>query len=305
MRSLHTLFSIFALSSFVAGRMATPHKRAIDTCANIDLSLNLLSILDISIQVCACLGTTSALIKENSSLYVASKVLGEADIKSKLVAAIQTGQGKRTCTYPDYAIPACATKDLCNFTCPNDRVKINGQCVCKPGYHDCNGRCVPSSQACSSQGPKPPTGGCPKCRSDHPISNEKNKRNGHGTPNWARRSLSSAHCPIGTEMCGVPGRADAWECLKVEQDLESCGGCAFPFFPGQEPGVDCSAIPGADIVSCNQGLCEVTECIPGWMISADGHACEPNEHAKSRKFISIGRANKENPDADGVRMASW
>ncbi|CUA70137.1 hypothetical protein RSOLAG22IIIB_00485 [Rhizoctonia solani] len=305
MRSLHALFAFFALSSFVSGRMATPQKRAIDTCANIDLPLNVLNVLNLRLQLCACVGVASTLIKENSSLYIASKVLGEADIKSKLAAAIQIGQGKRTCTYPDYAIPSCSTKDLCNFNCPNDRMKVNGECVCKQGYHDCNGKCAPATQACSSQGPKPPYGGCPKCRSVHPISSEKNKRSGRGTPNWARRSLSSAHCPAGTEMCGVLGRPDAWECLNVDEDLESCGGCAYPFFPSQQTGVDCSAIPGVEVVACRKGLCEVTKCISNWTISADGHACEPSEHARNRKFISIGRANKENPDADAVRMAPW
>ncbi|KAH7343732.1 hypothetical protein B0J17DRAFT_764900 [Rhizoctonia solani] len=323
MRSLHTLFSVFALSSLAAGRMATPHKRAIDTCANIDLSLNVLNVLDLGIKACACVGTSGTLIKENSSLYVASKVLGEASIKSKLATAIQKSQGKCSCTYPDYATPACSSKDLCNFNCPStsqyfiisrcanvntnpgDRVKVKGQCVCKDGYHDCNGKCVPSSQACSSQGPEPPYGGCPKCRSVHQVSGKKNKRVGRGTPNWARRSLSSAHCPTGTEMCGVLGRPDTWECLEVEKDLESCGGCAYPFFPGQEPGVDCSAIPGADVVACREGQCEVTKCVDNWTISADGHACEPNEHAKNRQFISIGRATKGGSDADAVRMASW
>ncbi|CAE6397908.1 unnamed protein product [Rhizoctonia solani] len=297
MRPLHTLFSLFALSSLVAGHMATPHRRAIDTCANINLSLSVLDALNVGVKVCACLGTTGALIKENSSLYVASKVLGEAGVKSKLAAAIQSGQGKCTCTYPDYAIPACSSKNLCHFNCPGGRVKVNGQCVCKEGHHDCNGKCVPTSQACSSQGARTPY-------TVHQISGGKNKRSGRGTPNWARRSLSSAHCPVGTEMCGVLGRPDAWECLNVEEDLGSCGGCAYPFFPGQEPGMDCSAIPGVEVVACRKGLCEVSKCITNWMISADGHACEPNEHAKTRQFISIGRTNKVS-DADAVRMASW
>ncbi|KAG8728131.1 Dihydroxyacetone synthase [Ceratobasidium sp. 423] len=305
MRSFHTLFSVFALSSLVAGHMATPHKRAIDTCANIDLSLNVLNVLDVGVRVCACLGTTDALIKENSSLYVASKVLGEAGVKSKLVAAIHNGQGKSTCTYPDYGIPACSSKDLCNFNCPQGRIKVNGQCVCMPGTHDCNGKCVATYQACSSQPPKSSYGDYSNYRSVHQIEGDRNKRSGRGTPNWARRSLSSAHCPDGTEMCGVLGRPDAWECLKVEEDLESCGGCAYPFFPSQEPGVDCSSIPGAEIVACRKGLCEVSKCVTNWTISADGHACEPNAHAKNKQFISVGRATKQKSDVDSVRTPAW
>ncbi|KDN51028.1 hypothetical protein RSAG8_00657, partial [Rhizoctonia solani AG-8 WAC10335] len=53
-----------------------------------------------------------------------------------------------------------------------------------------------------------------------------------------------------------PGLSHARECLKVEEDLESCGGCAYPFSPCQGPGVDCSAIPGAEIVACRRGLCD-------------------------------------------------
>ncbi|KAJ1308712.1 hypothetical protein OPQ81_004403 [Rhizoctonia solani] len=43
---------------------------------------------------------------------------------------------------------------------------------------------------------------------------------------------------------------------------------------------------------------------PSWTISADGHACEPEEHAKNRQFISIGRATKGDSYAGSVRMAS-
>ncbi|CCO26421.1 hypothetical protein BN14_00444 [Rhizoctonia solani AG-1 IB] len=274
MRPIHTLFAVVTLSSLVAGHIATPHRRAVDTCANINLSLSVLDVLSVGVKACACLGTTGALVKQNSSLYVASKVLGEANIASKVAAAIQGGQGRCECTYPDYAIPACSSNDLCHFDCPRDRVKVNGQCV-------------------SSKAPY----------TVHQISRGKNKRSGRGTPNWARRALSSAHCPVGTEMCGVIGRPDAWECLKIEEDLESCGGCAYPFFPGQEPGTDCSAIPGVEAVACRKGLCEVSKCVTNWTISTDGHACEPNEHAKGRQFISVGRANKAS-DADAVRMAS-
>ncbi|KAJ7045805.1 hypothetical protein C8F04DRAFT_989129 [Mycena alexandri] len=61
-----------------------------------------------------------------------------------------------------------------------------------------------------------------------------------------------------------------FECVDIQNSLESCGGCV-----GGSPstGEDCSAIPGADAVSCTQGRCRVTECRGNLTVSAYGNSC--------------------------------
>ena len=62
------------------------------------------------------------------------------------------------------------------------------------------------------------------------------------------------------------------------------GGCAIPspFLLGGQvttPGVDCTAIEGADSVSCSSGSCIVKTCKEGWTVSAAGNVCDENSSA--------------------------
>ncbi|QRW16088.1 BAG domain protein [Rhizoctonia solani] len=219
----------------------TPIWRFIDTCANIDISLGVLDVLNVGAKVCACLGTTGTLIKENSSLY-ASKVLGEVEVISKLTAAIQSGQGKCTCLYPDHAIPACSDKDLCYFDCPGIASRWMDSAFAKKATKIAMANVFLYLSHVHHKAPR------------RSIRSIRSLGVGTSAAGVVHRiglgGLSVRRIALLALKCVGLGRPDAWECLNVEEDLESCGGCAYPFFPGQKPGVDCSAIPGVEDVAC-------------------------------------------------------
>ncbi|KAG8742276.1 Dihydroxyacetone synthase [Ceratobasidium sp. 428] len=306
MRTPYILFPLLAQISIAAGRMTTPRRRATDTCANISLRLDVL-FASVDVQVCACIGQLDAVISSNGAISGAVGALGGlTKVKATITTAIDRESGKCSCSYPEHAIPACSKSDLCDFKCPIDRIKVDKQCHCRPGKYDCNGKC--SSQPCSSQRPSLQVPACPTCihLRDEYARDKRNRH--HGIPNWARRSLRTAHCPVGTEMCGVFGRPDGWECIRVEEDLESCGGCATPFFSGQVPGVDCSALLGVDSVGCIKGVCEVSKCSVGWKPSADGRSCERNSIVPKRGLVpagsSLGKGNGSS-ETDSFRYSDW
>lgn len=64
----------------------------------------------------------------------------------------------------------------------------------------------------------------------------------------------------------------------MANDLESCGGCAYPL-PGQSEGVDCTAIQHTTSVSCLQGKCIIGECEEGYRNTGKG--CVPEGAAIS------------------------
>ncbi|KAG8710762.1 Dihydroxyacetone synthase [Ceratobasidium sp. 394] len=306
MRTLTTLFSLLTLVSFAAGRMKIPHRRATDTCANVDLRAHI-PLVNVDVQVCACVGQLDTVISGNAVISGAISIMGGlAKVKATIIAAIDRGSGKCSCSYPDYAVPACSKTDLCDFECPTERIKFNNQCVCRPGKYDCNGKCT--TQPCSSQRPSAPIPPCSTCLHprDEPRRGKRSRH--HGTPNWARHSLSAAHCPAGTEMCGALGNANGWECVRVEENLESCGGCVVPFFPRQVPGVDCSALLGVDSVGCVKGVCQVSKCLPGWTPSADGHSCKRNSTVVQRGPAPVGSdvdKNNGSSKSNSFRYHEW
>lgn len=63
-----------------------------------------------------------------------------------------------------------------------------------------------------------------------------------------------------------------YECVDVQHDLESCGGCVHnDAMNGESSGVgsgqDCSQIAGVDTVRCVQGKCVIGESVlllDGW-----------------------------------------
>ena len=42
---------------------------------------------------------------------------------------------------------------------------------------------------------------------------------------------------------------------------------------GRTTGVDCTAIPSVDVVSCMSGRCVVESCVSGWVVDAEGSGC--------------------------------
>ncbi|KAF8607918.1 hypothetical protein BDV93DRAFT_542055 [Ceratobasidium sp. AG-I] len=234
-----------------------------------NINIKLQLPLPIQLQVCACLGQVDTLVKSNVAL---SAVVGKLGGIANVTALVTSAIDRGT-----------------------------------GNKTDCNGKCV--TGACSSQLPSWSCSTCSGKRDELHALVARSKRSGHGTPNWVRRSLSVAHCPAGTEMCGVYGRPDAWECLNVNQHLESCGGCAFSFFPGQKPGMDCSELPGVDSVECQTGKCLVHKCQENWTVSADGHSCEARSNILvNRKILStdpfIGNDKGGSSKADAFRISA-
>lgn len=98
-----------------------------------------------------------------------------------------------------------------------------------------------------------------------------------GRGNSWKRSLpespSPQLCPMGLTACPIAiasGLSGDFECLDTTNELESCGGCA-----SINEGQDCTAIEGAWNVGCEQGVCAVYTCAPGFKRSADGRSCLP------------------------------
>ena len=76
-------------------------------------------------------------------------------------------------------------------------------------------------------------------------------------------------CPHGHKNCPIyglnahVGYIKAYECIDIENDLETCGGCVAndsPFgYRNADGGRDCSAIPNVDAVRCLGGECLISE----------------------------------------------
>ena len=98
-----------------------------------------------------------------------------------------------------------------------------------------------------------------------------------GSPTQAavsrRRNVRRDVCPSAMKSCPLYGSTSGrgflkgYECIDIQNDLESCGGCALnesPFGqPSADGGRDCSAIPFADDVRCRRGVCVIGECLAG------------------------------------------
>lgn len=85
------------------------------------------------------------------------------------------------------------------------------------------------------------------------------------------KSRAAPLCPTDLDACPISGaKSGDYECLDTATELESCGGCA-----STGDGEDCTAIPGAWNVGCDQGRCTVYTCAGGFKRSKDGKTCLP------------------------------
>ncbi|WWC91991.1 uncharacterized protein L201_006945 [Kwoniella dendrophila CBS 6074] len=81
-------------------------------------------------------------------------------------------------------------------------------------------------------------------------------------------------CPVGLKACKLSGNDDdfAFECLNVNTELESCGGCLYGDYgisnqlPHQTYGQDCTSLPGVAMgaVTCTSGECVAYACEQGY-----------------------------------------
>ncbi|GAA5860417.1 hypothetical protein JCM3774_000412 [Rhodotorula dairenensis] len=68
-------------------------------------------------------------------------------------------------------------------------------------------------------------------------------------------------CPSGETACPIFPRMGTYECIDTQIELQSCGGCA-----SKGQGEDCTAIKGAQGVTCQSGKCLVYSCEPGFAL---------------------------------------
>jgi len=75
-------------------------------------------------------------------------------------------------------------------------------------------------------------------------------------------------CPAKQEMCRF---GQSFKCVDTQSSLVSCGGCMHG--KASTRGQDCSEIPGVDVVSCNQGVCDVQSCTKDYTFNPDYRNC--------------------------------
>ncbi|KAI0823168.1 hypothetical protein BC628DRAFT_1520755 [Trametes gibbosa] len=144
-----------------------------------------------------------------------------------------------------------------------------------------------SSSQCAQAG----SGGLGTCA----MSGNSCPATGGSFPSGKKRSVARRErpCAPGQQSCpvysydyhrrgGGGGEAAAdvrgHECVDVQNDLESCGGCVGPDGASLQGGAggggrDCSAIPDVDSVRCRRGVCVIGRCARGYSLSLDGARC--------------------------------
>lgn len=112
--------------------------------------------------------------------------------------------------------------------------------TCKSGYKACGSTCITTSSTCASGSSK--------------------------------RELRK-ECAGGWEVCHTGlatfgNHGNGWEYVDTQNDMESCGGCHQPM-EGFKKGRDCTAILGANSVSCHLGQCQISSCLRGFKLDID------------------------------------
>ncbi|KAG7530957.1 hypothetical protein FFLO_04685 [Filobasidium floriforme] len=135
-----------------------------------------------------------------------------------------------------------------------------GCCIykCKKNFKDCGNKCVKKNKDCPTAGAGGDGG-----HSGHGGG----YGGGYGYNHYDRRNLQ---CAAGLSACPVVN-GNGFECLDVNKDVESCGGCLRSIGAGiQNVGEDCTSIPNAADVSCVAGQCQVQTCLPGFKLNSVG-----------------------------------
>ncbi|GAA5845943.1 hypothetical protein JCM3766R1_000868 [Sporobolomyces carnicolor] len=92
---------------------------------------------------------------------------------------------------------------------------------------------------------------------------------------------------------GIMAGDGGYECVNVQEALDSCGGCA-----STGEGRDCTKIRGAVGVGCAESRCLVFSCRPGWKVSMSGEACV---RSKTRPLPSRNGTHEETKEQSRIR----
>ncbi|WVW80093.1 hypothetical protein I302_102066 [Kwoniella bestiolae CBS 10118] len=84
-----------------------------------------------------------------------------------------------------------------------------------------------------------------------------------------RLARDQPFCPVGMTPCRVEG--DSYECVDLNSELESCGGCMNGIYGSDNTtraGLDCSTLPGAAFgaTTCYRGSCQAWACEEGYAL---------------------------------------
>ncbi|KII94348.1 hypothetical protein PLICRDRAFT_424813 [Plicaturopsis crispa FD-325 SS-3] len=217
----------------------------------------------------------SIIARLSAAILFAAAVLplaGASSVNASLVSRSDNCQSNefwwepRSCCLPHGGPPSNPPSPPKGKTCPTDNWS----------WHNEQGCCVPHH-------PNPPAPSCPSgwdwhdqpkcCQTPPPSSSTSSwpKPSGHYKRAVAHKSRAEMLCPQGLNACPIPGLSGYgtdYECLDVQTELESCGGCA-----STGAGVDCTSIKGANAVGCESGTCAIYTCKAGFRRSADGKSC--------------------------------
>ncbi|GHJ88016.1 hypothetical protein NliqN6_4418 [Naganishia liquefaciens] len=94
------------------------------------------------------------------------------------------------------------------------------------------------------------------------------------TPGFRKRGGLVGQARIPTRLCPgnlypCPVYPKGYECIDIQNSLESCGGCV-----GRNlPGIDCSADVNAAEIACIRGRCVIAKCSPGYVVAVENNTC--------------------------------
>ncbi|KAF8314190.1 hypothetical protein DL93DRAFT_2080261 [Clavulina sp. PMI_390] len=221
-----------------------------DICANVNADLGVLGTIYGAIDACICVSGIADFCQTNSIAASAFAIAGEAATYLALDVLITTGTPVSSC--PGSSSPSGRKRS------PADLARLEHKCDW--GLTKCGlptGLSYAEALAEAGYGSQEPT------RTVN--ENGKKKKNEH------------IIAPFNYAL------VEAYECLDVQTNLESCGGCVAPYTLGLSkgeieslvPGVDCTAQEGVSDVECLRGACVVKKCRKGWELApAVGAAAE-------------------------------
>ncbi|KAJ7621223.1 hypothetical protein FB45DRAFT_928688 [Roridomyces roridus] len=201
-----------------------PSRDLLDLCIDIPkLALGLLDdLLGVDLDLCLCV--------HNLDIYLDTSV--NVTLQNNALANVNAS-GKCTPLPENAHRLACNPRDPCQYEC-------------NTGYFECGNKCVSSSALCPSARPRS-------------LKSRSQLINTMADAQAYCKSLSGGR----TTVCGVEnGGPNAFECVNVQNNLESCGGCTVdpPFLPKSTllpTGRNCGAIPNAVNASCEKSKCKV------------------------------------------------
>ncbi|KZT55637.1 hypothetical protein CALCODRAFT_556336 [Calocera cornea HHB12733] len=133
---------------------------------------------------------------------------------------------------------------------------------------------------------------CPNGQTSNSGSSSCTAVNSH-RPRAMKAKRAGAQCKLGFMSCPIMSGRGGMECLDIDNDLESCGGCVG--YDGEGTGVDCTSIPGVNTVQCVGGQCIVQSCERGYRIGDMGTSCERTQGLltqlkRSRRQVQVPSA---------------